>query len=48
MESAPLREAAEWIEQYRSSWEHKMNRLDEYLEKLEKGKGRKHARRKKH
>jgi DNA-binding transcriptional ArsR family regulator len=33
--SAPLREVAEWVEQYRRSWEHTMNRLDEYLEQLE-------------
>lgn len=47
LESAPLREVAEWVEQYRRSWEHSMNRLDEYLGQLEVEGGEKHARRKK-
>jgi DNA-binding transcriptional ArsR family regulator len=47
LESAPLREVAEWAEQYRRSWEHSMNRLDEYLGQLEAEGGEKHARRKK-
>jgi DNA-binding transcriptional ArsR family regulator len=47
LESAPLREVAEWIEQYRRSWEHSMNRLDKYLGQLEAEGGEKHARRKK-
>ena len=45
--SAPLREVAEWVEQYRRSWELSMNRLDEYLEQLETQEGQKYARRKK-
>jgi DNA-binding transcriptional ArsR family regulator len=48
LQSAPLREVAEWIEQYRRSWEHSMNRLDQYLGQLQAEGGRKHARRKKH
>jgi DNA-binding transcriptional ArsR family regulator len=44
--TAPLHEAAQWLEQYRRASEYRMNRLDAYLEGLEKGKGRKHARRK--
>jgi len=47
LESAPLREVDKWLDQYRRSWEHSMNRLDEYLEQLEGKGGRKHARRKK-
>ncbi len=47
LRSAPLREVAEWLEQYRRSWEYSMNRLDEYLGQLETEEGRKHARRKK-
>ena len=47
LESAPLREVAAWVEQYRRSWEHSMNRLDEYLGQLEAEGGEKHARRKK-
>ncbi|HTZ60885.1 MAG TPA: metalloregulator ArsR/SmtB family transcription factor [Acidobacteriaceae bacterium] len=47
LEAAPLREISEWLEQYRRSWEHKMNRLDQYLGKLETAEGKKNARRKK-
>ena len=47
LESAPLREVFEWLEQYRRSWESSMNRLDDYLGKLETGERRKHVRRKK-
>ena len=35
LEAAPLREVSEWVERYRSSWEHSLNRLDNYLSKLE-------------
>jgi DNA-binding transcriptional ArsR family regulator len=48
LQSGPLREVADWLEQYRRSWEHNMNRLDEYLGQLQAERGRKHARRKKH
>jgi DNA-binding transcriptional ArsR family regulator len=48
LQDAPLREVAAWLEQYRRSWEHSMNRLDEYLGQLEAEGGKKHARRKKH
>jgi DNA-binding transcriptional ArsR family regulator len=34
LEAAPLREASEWIEQYRQFWQQSMNRLDSYLSKL--------------
>jgi DNA-binding transcriptional ArsR family regulator len=47
LDSAPLQEVAKWLEQYRSSWEHSMNRLDKYLGQLETERGGKHARRKK-
>jgi len=47
LQSAPLREVAEWVEQYRQSWQHSMARLDKYLGQLETKKGPKHARRKK-
>jgi len=40
LESAPLREVAEWVERYRRTWEQSMNRLDAYLGQLEgKAKG---------
>src|ERR1700757_1722383 len=35
LQSAPLREVAEWVEQYRRCWEQSMNRLDEYLGQLQ-------------
>ena len=35
LESAPLRDVDKWLDQYRRSWEHSMNRLDEYLGQLE-------------
>jgi DNA-binding transcriptional ArsR family regulator len=47
LETAPLRQVSEWLEQYRSSWQHSMSRLDDYLGKLETGEKKKHARRKK-
>src|SRR5205814_3345784 len=31
LEAAPLRDAADWIEQYRDFWEQSFDRLDEYL-----------------
>ena len=49
LQSVPLREVAEWVEQYRCYWEQSMNRLDQYLGQLQ-GKaaegGRKRARKK--
>ena len=48
LESARLREVTEWLEQYRRSWEHSMNRLDEYLGQLEEMGETKHDHRKKH
>jgi DNA-binding transcriptional ArsR family regulator len=47
LESRPLLEAADWLDQYRRSTEHRMKRLDDYLEGLEKEQRRKHAGRKK-
>lgn len=44
----PLKEATDWIEQYRVFWEESFDRLGEYLEtiqaKKKKTKGKKHAR----
>jgi DNA-binding transcriptional ArsR family regulator len=47
LEAGPLKDVAEWAEQYRRFWEESYDRLDEYLGKLqvrgkEKGDGRKH------
>ena len=47
LQSARLREVAEWAEQYRRFWEQSMNRLDDYLGQLEPEGGRKRARKKK-
>jgi DNA-binding transcriptional ArsR family regulator len=48
LESAPLEQASQWLEQYRLSWEKSMLRLDRYLGTLEAKGEKKHARRKKH
>ena len=34
----PLREVAEWVEQYRLYWEHRFDRLERYLDELQKEK----------
>ena len=51
LEAAPLKEIAEWVERYRSSWEQSLNRLDAYLGTLETtqtpNKEKKHARHRK-
>jgi len=31
----PLREAADWVEQYRRMWEQRLDRLDEYLKEIQ-------------
>lgn len=40
LEAARLREVAEWAERFRQHWEHRFDRLDAFLEDLEK-KGKK-------
>lgn len=35
LEAAPLKEAADWVEQYRRFWEHSLDRLEEYLKGLQ-------------
>ncbi len=32
----PLKEASEWLEEYRLSWEQRLDRLDTYLQTLQK------------
>ena len=47
LETAPLKEVAEWVEQYRQFWAGSMNRLDDYLGTLETQEvKKKHARKK--
>ncbi|HWD19544.1 MAG TPA: metalloregulator ArsR/SmtB family transcription factor [Verrucomicrobiae bacterium] len=36
LDAAPMRQAREWIEEYRRFWEGSFDRLDAYLEKLKK------------
>ncbi|MDF5739805.1 MULTISPECIES: ArsR/SmtB family transcription factor [unclassified Nostoc] len=35
LEAEPLKDAADWIEQYRQFWEQSFDRLDEYLQQLQ-------------
>jgi DNA-binding transcriptional ArsR family regulator len=40
LEAMPLKEASDWIDQYRKMWEDRFDRLDEYLRHLQaKGNG---------
>lgn len=36
LEAGPLKDVAEWLEQYRRFWEVSFDRLDEYLRKIQK------------
>jgi len=47
LEAAPLLAVSDWVENYRRFWEHRMNRLDDYLSTLEAKEARKHARKRK-
>jgi DNA-binding transcriptional ArsR family regulator len=45
LQAGPLKEVANWTEQYRAIWEQRLDRLDTYLQQLktkEKKNGRKH------
>lgn len=39
LREAPLRAASDWIEEQRQVWESRLDRLENYLHKLEKDKG---------
>jgi DNA-binding transcriptional ArsR family regulator len=43
--AGPLKDAADWLENYRRFWDESFDRLDEYLRELQK-KGKRHGRRK--
>ena len=43
LQAGPLRDAADWIEDYRRFWEESFDRLDEYLRQVQL-KEKKHAR----
>ena len=45
LQAGPLKDIADWVEQYRRFWEQSFDRLDEYLKELQ-GKGKKHGPRK--
>jgi DNA-binding transcriptional ArsR family regulator len=47
LEAAPLRGVSEWVERYRSFWEHSLNRLDNYLSKLQVQEAKKRVRKRK-
>src|SRR5437588_1739520 len=36
LESAPLKQAAHWLERYRRFWEESFDRLDDYLHEIQK------------
>ena len=38
LDARPLRDAADWMQQYRRFWEARLDRLDEHLTKMMKGK----------
>jgi DNA-binding transcriptional ArsR family regulator len=35
LEGAPLKHAADWVEQYRHTWEERFDRLDDYLRQVQ-------------
>ena len=35
LKAAPLKDASEWLERYRENWEENLDRLEEYLRKLQ-------------
>jgi len=39
--AAPLKEASDWVDQYRQFWEESFDRLGEYLDEIQKKKKRK-------
>ena len=45
LEAGPLKDAADWLEEYRRFWEQSFDRLDDYLRELQK-KEKKHGRKK--
>jgi DNA-binding transcriptional ArsR family regulator len=43
LEATPLKDVAEWVEGYRRFWEERYERLDDYLQEMQR-KGRNHGR----
>ncbi len=46
LEAKPMREVADWLQQYRRFWEESLDRLEDYLGKLQ-AREKKHVRKKK-
>src|SRR5438132_10269065 len=44
LDAGPLREVADWVEHYRRFWKDSFDRLDEYLQQLQKKEKAKHGR----
>jgi DNA-binding transcriptional ArsR family regulator len=38
LQAAPLKDVSQWLEHYRKNWEESLDRLDEYLRKIQKEK----------
>jgi len=43
LEAAPLKDVADWVEDYRRHWEERFARLDEYLRELQEKEEKKHG-----
>jgi DNA-binding transcriptional ArsR family regulator len=44
LEAAPIKAVADWTERYRNLWEHRLDRLDTYLQQLKAEKEKRHGR----
>jgi DNA-binding transcriptional ArsR family regulator len=44
IDAGPLKEVADWTERYREVWEARLDRLDDYLERLQTKEKRRHGR----
>jgi DNA-binding transcriptional ArsR family regulator len=47
LEAQPLKNASDWMEQYRKFWDESFDRLDQYLKEIQAKEKRKNVRRKK-
>jgi DNA-binding transcriptional ArsR family regulator len=48
LEAAPLKQAADWVDEYRRFWEQSFDRLDNYLQELKQEEAKKKKKEKKH
>ena len=42
LQPAPLKDAADWVDQYRQLWEQRLDRLEDYLQELQRQRQEKH------